>query len=87
MNKVERQTAITKFQTIPSIGSKLAAIFVDELGFKKIAELKNKIPEDLFLKLSALRNEKQCRCVLYTFRCAIAFAQKPHQKNWWEFKS
>jgi hypothetical protein len=86
MQKVEREIALREFRKIPSIGKKLAEAFVDDLGFREVRELKSKDPNDLYLKLCAKRNEKLCRCVLYITRCVVAYAEKPHNKNWWDFK-
>jgi len=84
--EIEREIALREFQKVPSVGKKMAEDFVDDLGFREINELKGKNPNDLYLKLCAKQGEKLCRCVLYTMRCAVAFAEKPHQKNWWDFK-
>jgi len=87
MTEAKQKIALTEFQKISSIGPKLAAIFTDELGFRQIADLKNENPDKLFLKFLAIRGEQQCRCVLYSFRCVVAFARKPHTKKWWDFKN
>ena len=87
MTTAERKIALEEFQKISSIGPKLAAIFVDKLGFWQIADLKNENPDKLFLRFLAIRGEQQCRCILYSFRCVVAFARKPHAKNWWDFKN
>ena len=86
MTTAEQKKSLREFQKVSSIGPKLAAIFVNELDFQQIANLKNENPDKLFLKFLAIRGEQQCRCVLYSFRCVIAFARKPHKKNWWDFK-
>ena len=85
-NSVETEKAIVEFCQIKSIGRKIAADFVIDLGFRKISEVKNKSADDLYLKLCAKKNQQLCRCVLYSIRCVVAYAQKPHQKNWWNFK-
>lgn len=84
--QIGREISLREFQKIPSIGKKLAEDFVDDLGFREVNELKGKDPNDLYLELCAKQGEKLCKCVLYTMRCAIAFAKKPHNKNWWDFK-
>lgn len=86
MKNPEIENSITKFREIHSIGRKLATFFVIDLDFREIRELKNKNPDDLYLKLQAKKGEKLCRCVLYSIRCVVEFAKKTHTKNWWDFK-
>ncbi|MFH0834052.1 MAG: helix-hairpin-helix domain-containing protein [Patescibacteria group bacterium] len=75
----------SELEKIPGVGKSIAQDFA-ELGFSRIAELKNQNPEDLYCRFCALKNQKIDRCLLYVFRSAVTFARKPHAKNWWEFK-
>ncbi len=75
--------------TIPGIGSKLAEK-LNELGIKKVSQLKNKNPENLYEKLMEIRGHHIDRCVLYTFRCAVYYAETekpdPEKLKWWNWK-
>ena len=73
------------FEQIPGVGSKIAK-YIEEVGVKNFTQLAKANPEEMYTKLCAMRGEKIDRCLLYVFRCAVAFAQKPHTKQWWEFK-
>lgn len=74
--------------TIPGIGTKMAAK-LRALGHPTIASLRTANPDALYAKYEASCGCHVDRCVLYTFRCAIAYAQNPTAvagKNWWHFK-
>lgn len=78
-----------RLTTIPGIGSKLAEK-LEELGIKKVSQLKNKNPEYLYEKLMKIRGCHIDRCVLYTFRCAVYYAETenpdPEKLKWWNWK-
>jgi hypothetical protein len=75
----------SEFEKIPGVGSKIAK-YIEELGIQNTAQLAQANPEKMYTKFCVLRGEKIDRCLLYVFRGAVTFAQKPHQKQWWEFK-
>ncbi len=78
----------SELRTIPGIGKKMSTRLI-ELGHPTIASLKKANPDDLYLKLEAKSGQHIDRCVLYTLRCAIAYAKNPKAvtgKNWWHFK-
>ena len=63
---------------------------LEELGFKKIADLKGQQPEAMYAQLIALRGTHQDRCVLYVFRLAVYYAvhevHDPICLKWWNWK-
>lgn len=65
--------SIKELMTIPSVGKSIANKFYG-IGIKKISDLKDKDPEEIYFKCCAADNEQHCRCFLYTIRCAIYFA-------------
>jgi hypothetical protein len=85
----ERTTALRELQQIPSIG-KACSLDLWRLGVKKISDLKNRNPRDLYDQLNTLTGVIQDPCMLYTFRCAVYFAStKNPQKaklKWWYWK-
>ena len=73
---------------IPGIGPSLAAD-LRLLGVRTVSDLKGKDPERLYRRLERLTGGHQDRCVLYTFRCAVYFAEtkRPAARllKWWNW--
>jgi hypothetical protein len=76
-------------QQIPGVGPSVAKD-LNELGIARISDLRGRNAESLYQKLCTLRGEKQDRCVLYVFRCAIYYASEkkhdPELLKWWNWK-
>jgi DNA polymerase/3'-5' exonuclease PolX len=73
---------------IPGIGKSIA-LDLEALGIRTVAALKGKNPERLY----ALHNKRvgrvEDRCLLYTFRCAVYYAEGGTDKEklkWWNWK-
>jgi len=83
------QKVQNKFQTIPGVGKNLSQDLID-LGYKKINDLINENPEEMYQNLISLRGEHIDRCVLYVFRCAVYYASntdhEPELLKWWSWK-
>jgi hypothetical protein len=81
--------ALKVFQTIPGIGNSLSQDLVD-LGYRKVNDLKDADPEEMYQNLMAVRGHHIDRCVLYVFRCAVYYASNsihdPELLNWWNWK-
>jgi Pathogenicity locus len=81
--------SIKALQVIPGIGKSLAADLV-QLGYRSVDELKGQDPQIMYERLSRISGASQDRCVLYTFRCAVYFAQTrqpdPEKLKWWNWK-
>lgn len=78
----------SELTTIPSIGKKMAVKLI-ELGYPTVASLRDVDPDVMYKKYEAQCGCHVDRCVLYTFRCAVAYARDPVSvagKNWWHFK-
>lgn len=77
-----------ELQRIPGIGKSIADDLRD-IGIKKIADLQGKDPEKLFDKSNKFVGKVQDRCLLYTFRCAVYFAEHkthdPKKLKWWNW--
>lgn len=88
MTKAE---SIKELRTIPGIGKSLAHDLWN-IGIKKVADLKGQDPESLYDLSNRYAGVVQDRCVLYTFRCAVYFADTPETKRkpekllWWNWK-
>ena len=81
--------SIREFQAIPGVGKSLAQYLVD-LGYRKVANLHDENPEEMYQNLCNLRKEHIDRCVLYIFRCSVYFASnnvyEPELLKWWNWK-
>jgi hypothetical protein len=81
--------ALKVFQTIPGIGNSLSQDLVD-LGYRKVNDLKDADPEEMYQNLMAVRGHHIDRCVLYVFRCAVYYASnsihEPELLKWWNWK-
>ena len=81
------QTSV--LQSIPGIGPNMAADLQD-LGIHRVEDLRGTDPGKQYDKLCTLRGAKIDRCVLYTFRCAVYYADQedhdPELLKWWNWK-
>jgi hypothetical protein len=84
-----KELVLKEFQQIPGVGKATAQDLWD-LGFRSIKELKNKDPEELYIKLCAHKGIHVDRCMLYVFRCAVYYASNkthdPELLKWWNWK-
>ncbi|HEY1006931.1 MAG TPA: helix-hairpin-helix domain-containing protein [Sphingobacteriaceae bacterium] len=86
-----KEQAIKELSTIPGIGKSLATDLWN-INIRSIAELRGKDPERLYDLSNAFAGVVQDRCVLYTFRCAVYFAdtprelREPERLKWWNWK-
>lgn len=79
----------SELQQIPGIGPRMEEDLVD-LGIRRIRDLADRDPEEMYETLRELRGTYQDRCVLYVFRCAVYFAETPEPDAellaWWNWK-
>ena len=80
---------LKELQTIPGIGKSISLDLYD-IGIRNVADLKGKDPEELYNKSNKLVGSVQDRCLLYTFRCAVYFAETEDPDlellKWWSWK-
>ncbi|MGA2822391.1 MAG: helix-hairpin-helix domain-containing protein [Bacteroidales bacterium] len=80
VNNSAIEPAMTKDQSIkelifiPSIGKSIT-IDLWNIGIRSVADLKGKDPEVLYDLSNKFTGSIQGRCLLYSFRCAIYYAQ------------
>ena len=76
-------------QQIPGVGPRVAAM-LQEIGIRRISDLRRRSPERLYESLCAVRKQRIDPCVLYAFRCAVYFASEPNpdpeRLKWWNWK-
>lgn len=81
--------SMKELQTIPGIGKSIAEDLYD-MGIYSVGDLKGKDPEMMFIVSNKLAGVVQDRCLLYTFRCAVYFAETsnpdPEKLKWWNWK-
>lgn len=86
-----KEEVIKDLCRIPGIGKSLATDLWN-IGIESVESLKGMDPEHLFEKSNAFAGCVQDRCVLYTFRCAVYFAETPKAQQekdkllWWNWK-
>lgn len=75
-------------QSIPGVGVSIAQN-LERIGIRKVADLKGKDPEKLYKRSNVREGTVQDRCLLYTFRCAVYFAEggrNAQKLKWWYWK-
>jgi len=78
-----------ELQKIPGVGKSIAQD-LRNLGIDSVQELKDKDPEELYVRLCDQRGIHVDRCMLYVFRCAVYYASTqthdPELLKWWNWK-
>src|SRR5207244_11360392 len=62
-----KQSILREFRQIPGVGKSIAEDLWN-LGLRSVSDLKNKDPEDLYLRLCAIQRTYVERYMLYVFR-------------------
>jgi hypothetical protein len=63
-----------------------------EMGITEVEDLRGRDPEALYDLHNRFRGSVQDPCMLYTFRCAVYYADTPPEKRdpelfkWWNWK-
>lgn len=90
-SQIATKKQLKELMQIPGIGISLANDLW-QIDIRQIADLKGKNPEQLYEQSNKQAGTIQDRCVLYTFRCAVYFADTPSQNQeseklkWWKWK-
>ena len=78
-----------ELQTIPGVGPMVAGD-LRLLGIRRVADLRDKNPETLYMDFCRRIGRPVDRCLLYVFRCAVYFASRikhdPEKLKWWNWK-
>jgi hypothetical protein len=86
-----REQSVKELMSIPGIGKSIANDLWN-IGITSIEDLKGKDPEVLFDLSNRFARTVQDRCLLYSFRCAVYFAETkeelrdPEKLKWWNWK-
>lgn len=77
-----------ELERIPGVGPSIARDLRD-LGVRRVSDLPNRDPEQMYEAISGLRGTRQDRCLLYVFRCAVYYAANsrhdPELLKWWNW--
>lgn len=85
-----KEESIKELRKIPGVGKAVAEDLFN-IGFKSILDLKGKDPEVMYILHNQKKGTVQDICMLYTFRCAVYFAETPKEKQnpeklkWWNW--
>lgn len=75
-------------QKVPGIGVKKEKLLT-ELGYASLSELKEADADELYLRACVKEGWQLDKCVLYAFRCAVAYANDSEPDSsryrWWYF--
>jgi hypothetical protein len=89
MNRTRKDKYSDDLLSVPGIGKSIAAD-LHLIGVHHVHELVGQDPQALYYALCAETRTVQDLCVLYTFRCAVYFAEnKEHDPlllKWWNWK-
>ncbi len=84
-----KSVAMRDLRRIPGVGVSVAADLWG-LGIRSVGELRGRDPQRLYDELCERTGVKVDRCMLYTFRCAVYFAEQkehdPELLKWWNWK-
>ena len=76
---------------IPGVGKSIASNLW-HIGIRKVDDLAGQDPEELYDLSNRFVGVTQDRCLLYTFRCAVYYAETPEDQRdpeklkWWNWK-
>lgn len=80
---------MSDLRTIPGIGENIEQDLLN-IGIKKIADLKGKNPEDLYIQECLAKGFQEDKCQHYVFRLAVYFADNEthdaEKLKWWYWK-
>ncbi|MCC6198656.1 pathogenicity locus [Candidatus Nomurabacteria bacterium] len=83
-----KTTDPTLLTTIPGVGKSVSRDLQD-IGIRRVADLKGKNPERLYCRSNEHAGAVQDRCLLYVFRCAVYYAEggrDSEKLKWWNWK-
>ncbi|MGX9134342.1 helix-hairpin-helix domain-containing protein [Rummeliibacillus sp. JY-2-4R] len=85
MERAKYLRALAIFQTVPSIGPKVAQRVVD-LGYNSLSEIKNMKGSELFNRWEEKCEYWEDPCLEDAFRCIVYYANDPESdKSWFDF--
>jgi len=90
MKGAKKNTDPASLLAIPGVGKSIAED-LHNLGIHHVNDLIGQDPERLYNDLCAEHKKRIDPCVLYTFRCAVYYAENekhdPDLLKWWNWKN
>lgn len=86
-----KEQVVKELSVIPGVGKSLATDLWN-IGIISVKDLEGRDPELLYRQSNDFAGVVQDRCVLYVFRCAVYYADTPHELQdaerlkWWNWK-
>ena len=86
-----KAASLKELRKIPGVG-KVVATDLWNMGYRSISDLKGENAELLYIRHNDQKKQVQDICMLYTFRCAVYFAntygqlQDKEKLKWWYWK-
>ena len=80
--------ALKELGKIPGVG-KVVALDLWNMGYRSTNDLRREDPERMYVQHNDYKGGVQDICMLYTFRCAVYYAntigerQDPNKLKWW----
>lgn len=78
-----------ELQQIPGVGKSISEDLW-QMGFRKVEELNQRDPEELYQRFCIMKQKPVDRCMLYVFRRAVYYASNrdhdPELLKWWNWK-
>jgi len=86
-----KSVQLKALREIPGVGKSIAEVLWN-IGIRKIVDLKDRDPQELYDRSNRAAGCVQDRCLLYVFRCAVYYASTPPADRdeallqWWNWK-
>lgn len=78
-----------ELKQIPGVGPAIEK-YLNMAGIQNVEQLKGRVPEQIYDEVCIKTGMQQDRCLLYTFRCAVYYAENeqhdPEKLKWWNWK-
>ena len=89
MSARRKKVVLEELQKIPGVGKSISEDLW-RMGFRKVEELNQQDPEELYQRLCIMEQRPVDRCMLYVFHCAVYYASHrdhdPELLKWWNWK-
>ena len=79
----------SELQQIPGVGPNMAR-HLERIGCPTLESLRDRDPEELYVKECLMKGRQEDRCALYVWRAAVYYAghetRDPEKLKWWYWK-
>jgi len=89
MKARRKKAALEELQQIPGVGKSISEDLW-QMGFRKVEELNQRDPEELYQRFCIMKQKLVDSCMLYVFCRAVYYPSNPDHDpallNWWNWK-